>query len=384
MPSRVIPLKRRKKKVLIVNCFFDEMRFKVGRNTQVPQAMDPVYLAGAYSAETCDVRLYSKMYSGPMEDEKLLAWPDLVVLTGLNTAFDRMLHITAYARTQKDIVIVVAGVPAIRNLSHLSSRYFDYVCLGDIEELQEVVTSALGLDYAAGEMPPRYELAYWMNQYGYVESSRNCNFMCSFCTLTGEGHGYQKYSLDFVRRRIVALGKHKDPIVGTPVFYDCLDQGMILALSKLHDLESTPTCDKPLDPIREVVKFIYDIQTLRDYRRDIIQHSWQFYRRYGSELSPSQMAVALNNAIKNSYQITPNKTMLPKSFRSHKCKRTHLSTTEIFDQVYQPLFRIDSRYARYFQPTYLTDASGALASNLEADTMIASHSLKTGTISNWR
>ena len=40
----------------------------------------------------------------------------------------------------------------------------------------------------------------------YVESSRNCNFRCSFCTLTGQGRGYMKQSLDYLRRQIVAHG----------------------------------------------------------------------------------------------------------------------------------------------------------------------------------
>ena len=46
MKSKIIKFPETKKRILIVNCFFDEMRFKVGRNTQIPQAMGPVYLAG--------------------------------------------------------------------------------------------------------------------------------------------------------------------------------------------------------------------------------------------------------------------------------------------------------------------------------------------------
>ena len=507
MASQIIPFRRKKKKALIVNCFFDEMRFKVGRNTQIPQAMGPAYLAGAFRKEMCDVLLFSEMYSGPLEDETVLAWPDMIVLTGLNTAFDRMLHITAYARSKNPGVIVVAGGPAIRNLPNLSARYFDYVCMGDVEELIQVVEDAFGVDYVADEISPRFDLAYWMNHFGYVESSRYCNFKCAFCTLTGEGHQYQKYNLDFIRSQITDLGKNRDPIVfidnnfygndrqffldridlitelrkdgyirrwsaivtndfffrednldivkdagcmslfsgieafdrnwlrtvnklqnikisqvdmvrnclekgivflygsvldvttrfltdlkselafifsthemtlpsylsiivpllGTPVFYDCLEKGLILPGTKLRDLESTTLCVKPLDPINDVAKFIYDIQTLREYRLAIIAHSWRFFRRYRTRLSPFQMAVALNNATKISFQVTPNKKRLPKTLRSRNRKRTHISTTELLDQVYQPAFPIDRRYQDYFKPTYLTDASGAISSALEAD-----------------
>jgi hypothetical protein len=483
------------------------MRIKVGRNTQVPQAMGPVYLAGAFSPHTCDIRLYNELSSGPLEDEKLLAWPDMLVLTGLNTAFDRMLHVTAYARTKNKNVIVVAGGPAVRNLPDLSKKYFDYTCLGDVEELQEVIEAVYDKNHVSYQMTPRYDLAGWMTHYGYVESSRYCNFKCSFCALTGEGHGYKKYDLEFIRNQIISLGKRKEPIVfidnnfygndrkffldrlelikelrkdgyikswsalvtndffyneknltlvkeagclylfsglesfdfewlqsvnklqnvripqiemvrtclehgivflygsmfdvtrrhladlkrelefiignpeiplpsylsiivpilGTPVFYECLEQGLILPLTRIRDLESTTLCVKPLDPIDEVTRFIYDIQTLRGYRRKVMQHSRKFFQRYRPYLSNFQMLVALSNAVKISCQITPNKIAFPNSLRSRNQRRSHLSTTEILDKVYKPAFRVDSCYQSYFKPTFLTDEAGEISKELESD-----------------
>ena len=79
-----------------------------------------------------------------MEDEGLLGWPDMLVLTGLTNGFDRMLHLTAYARSKNPKVIVVAGGPAVRALPLLSKKVFDYACLGDIEELCEVIADAFG------------------------------------------------------------------------------------------------------------------------------------------------------------------------------------------------------------------------------------------------
>ena len=507
MQPKLIPFATLRKRVLIVNCFFDEMRFKIGRNTQVPQAMGPVYLAGAFSSRTCEVRLYNEMFSGPLEDEELLAWPDMLVMTGLNTAFDRMLHLTAYARTKSRKVIIVAGGPAIRNLPQFSSAFFDYACLGDIEELQEVIEEAFGKDHVSLRMAPRYDLAYWMTHYGYVESSRYCNFKCAFCTLTGEGGSYQKYDLAYIRNQIVRVGKDKEPVVfidnnfygndrrffldrlalirelrrdgyirswaalvtndffydennltlvkeagcmalfsglesfdqdwlthvkknqntripqvemirncleqgilflygtlfdvtrrhlddlrnelafivdhpditlpsylsiivpilGTPVFYDCLNEGLILLLTKLRDLESTTLCVKPLDAIDAVTDFINDIKTLRGYRRRIIRHCWKFHRRYRAVFSRLQMLVAMSNAIKIRFQVSPNKTAFPNSLRSCNRRRTYLSTTEIVDDVYQPAFRVDGRFERYFRPTLLTDVNGDIAEELQPD-----------------
>lgn len=507
MTSKIVKFQKTRKRILIANCFFDEMRFTAGRNTQVPQALGPVYLAGAFARNTCDVRLYNEMSSGPLEDEKLLAWPEMLVLTGLNTAFDRMLHVTAYARTKNKEVVVVAGGPAIRNLPTLSRKYFDYVCLGDVEELQQVIGAAFGKDRVSERMTPRYDLAYWMTDYGYVESSRYCNFKCSFCTLTGEGHGYKKSDLDVTRDQIVNLGKEKEPavfidnnfygndrqffwdrlelikelrkdgyikswsalvtndffynpdnlalvkeagcmalfsgvesfdlewlqsvnklqntripqidmirqclqqgivflygtmlevsrrhlvdlkrelefmvdtpeitlpsylsiivpILGTPLFHECLEAGLILPSTKLRDLESTTLCVRPLDAIERVAGFIYDIQTLRGYRLKALRHSAGFFKRYRRHLSRFQMVVALSNALKLSCQLTPNKTAFPNSLRSRNRRRTHLSTTEILDKVYQPAFRVASCYRNHFKPTYLTDQTGQISREVAPD-----------------
>ena len=204
-PSASSPLKR----VLIVNCYFDDSRQPIRRTTKIPQAVGPIYLAGAFSRELCDVRCYTELASGPLEDESLLSWPDVVVLTGLTNSFDRMLHLTAYARTKNPKVIVVAGGPAVRSLPLLSRKVFDYSCLGDIEELCEVIKESLGPEYVAETMLPRYDLAYWLGRIGYVETTRYCNFRCSFCSLTAEGHGYQTYELDHIRQQILASGKRR-------------------------------------------------------------------------------------------------------------------------------------------------------------------------------
>jgi radical SAM superfamily enzyme YgiQ (UPF0313 family) len=171
--------------------------------------MGAAYLAGAFSSDCCDVRLHCEMYSGPLDDPSLLAWPDMLVMTGLTTAFDRMLHLAAYARTSNEKVIVVAGGPAIRAFPSYSKLFFDYPCCGDVEELRAVAAAAFGEEFVGEEMFPRFDLAYWIGGIGELESSRNCNFRCSFCTLTGEGRSYQKYDLDVIRRHILAVGKRK-------------------------------------------------------------------------------------------------------------------------------------------------------------------------------
>jgi hypothetical protein len=196
-----------RKRILIVNAFFDEYRRTGGSPFRVPRAMGPVYLAGAFSPESCEVRLYSEQYRGALRDCRLLAWPDMLVLTGVTSSFDRMLQLTAYARALNPRLIVVAGGPPVRALPRRAARFFDYACSGDIEQLLDVVRDAFGPAYVAERMFPRYDLADPARLLGYVESSRHCNFRCRFCSLTGEGNRYLKYDLAFVRCQIRAVGK---------------------------------------------------------------------------------------------------------------------------------------------------------------------------------
>lgn len=197
------------KRVLIVNAYLDDARRPTRRPTTVLKAMGPPFLAGAFERSRCDVRLWDEQSSGPLEDPALLGWPDMLVLTGLTAGFDRMLHLSAYARTRNPGVFVVAGGPAIRALPEYSRQFFDRCCDGDIEQLRDVIGDVFGAGFAADEMTPRFDLAYWIRSFGHVESTRYCNFACSFCSLTGERRRYQRYDLDSLRRQIEAGGRRR-------------------------------------------------------------------------------------------------------------------------------------------------------------------------------
>lgn len=208
-----------RRRVLVVNCYLDYSRQPIRRPNKFPQAVGPIYLAGACARELCEVRCYDEVSSGPLTDPSLLGWPDMLVLTGLTHCFDRMLHLTAYARTKNPKVIVVGGGPAVRSLPLLAEKFFDYSCLGDIEELRDVLTAVWGAAYAAEQMRPRFDLAYWIKLISHVETTRYCNFHCSFCSLTGEGRAYQTYDLDNIRGQIMGAGKRRKLLFVDNNFY---------------------------------------------------------------------------------------------------------------------------------------------------------------------
>ncbi|HSO24836.1 MAG TPA: cobalamin-dependent protein, partial [Chondromyces sp.] len=139
------------RRALIVNCYADETRRPVARRHKVPNTLGPVFLAGGLSPERWEIRLHNEVSDGPLEDEALLGWPDLLVLTGLISSVDRMRQVAAYARTKNPRVVVAGGGHVVRALPSYCASFLDYVCLGDVEELGEVVRDAFGPQYAAEE-----------------------------------------------------------------------------------------------------------------------------------------------------------------------------------------------------------------------------------------
>ena len=47
-------------RVLLVNAYFDDLRREGGRPFSAPQSIGPTYLAGAFHAVHCEVRLYNR------------------------------------------------------------------------------------------------------------------------------------------------------------------------------------------------------------------------------------------------------------------------------------------------------------------------------------
>ncbi len=220
----------RRKKILIVNCFFPDERLPIKRSNQVPNAVAPVLLAGYFNEALCEVKLYNEVSSGFIEifEPELLAWPDMLVLSSLTAAFDRLLHVTAYAKTANPSVVVAAGGHGVRALPEYSKQFFDYTCIGDVDQIRDVICDSIGPAYSADEFNPRYDLAYWIKRLGYAESSRNCNFQCGFCSLTSAGRRYEVPPLSYLDAQMENMGKR-------PIFFFQDNQIMGSSQKNFHE-----------------------------------------------------------------------------------------------------------------------------------------------------
>lgn len=194
-------------KVLIVNAYVDPWRSATPTRLFVPRAMAPYYLAGQFCRERTEVRVHDEAYHGALLDPRLFEWPDLVVLSGLTAAFDRTRQLSAYFRHARPGVAIAIGGPIARALPGLCASVFDHVCQGDIESLDDLIDDVLGPGCRADIPEPRFDLLGWSYGLGFLETTRNCNFSCAFCSLTGENRAYQSYDSDQISRQLRAIGR---------------------------------------------------------------------------------------------------------------------------------------------------------------------------------
>jgi radical SAM superfamily enzyme YgiQ (UPF0313 family) len=166
--------------------------------------MGPPFLAGWLAPDRWTVRLHDESTAGPLRSPDEVGSQDLVVLTGMTSGLDRMLHLAAFAKTANPACVTVAGGPAVRCAPLFASERFDYACQGDVEEVAEAVADAFGREAAAREWTPRFELAPWTRGVTYLESSRSCNFRCSFCVIAADRRPYQRYPKSDLFRQLDA------------------------------------------------------------------------------------------------------------------------------------------------------------------------------------
>lgn len=202
----------RRRRVLIINCYMPETRVPMQLPREMPQPLAPIHLAGYFAPAQWDIRIYNEVSHGWLEvfSPELLDWPDVVVFCGLTASFDRFRQLSAYIRTRNPSVVTIAGGLAIRSLPRYATQWFNYACRGDVDEIAALISGAFGADAVAEHPVPRYDLANWLGPWiGYAESSRNCNFRCSFCSLTADSRSWRGHDPEFFVRQLEAMGPRR-------------------------------------------------------------------------------------------------------------------------------------------------------------------------------
>ncbi len=194
-----------KRRVLIINAYFDPWRMATATRWFIPRSAAPSHLAGFFNRDLVDVRVWDEVFHGTLLEDRLFSWPDLVIFTGLTAMFDRAHQLSAYFRNANPSVITVIGGPIARALPAFCTEVFDYACQGDVEEIAAVIEDIFGPSHVSQDGTPRFDLATPSMGVGFLETTKNCNFACSFCSLTGEGRPYLAHSEESIARQFDAM-----------------------------------------------------------------------------------------------------------------------------------------------------------------------------------
>ena len=208
-----------KKTALIVNAYFGERRRPIREKVTALRTIAPQHLAGRLAPDRWRIRLHDEQTQGPLADTDAVGDPDLLIVTGLTSAFDRMQHVCALVKTRNPGAVVVAGGPAVRAAPRLAAARFDYALHGDLEATDEAVAEAFGADAVAREPAARFDLAPWTRRAAYAESSRNCNFRCGFCSMTSEDRPFVRYVPGTIRAQLAAQPRRDQLILVDNNFY---------------------------------------------------------------------------------------------------------------------------------------------------------------------
>lgn len=189
------------------------------RRTFLCRAMAPCFLAGHFIPDMCDIRVWDEAFHGALLKPRLFEWLDVLVLSGLTVASDRARQLAAYVRAANPSAVVIIGGPIARALPGLAADGFDYVCMGDTEEICKIAETIPGKDAVLPDGAPRFDLTAPRMGLCFVETTRNCNFACAFCSLTGEGRPYVAYSDTAIEAQRDAMGRTTGVVLLDNNFY---------------------------------------------------------------------------------------------------------------------------------------------------------------------
>ena len=78
--------------------------------------------------------------------------------------------------------------------------------------------------------------------------------------------------------------------------------------------------------------------------------------------------------------MAPTAVLGPGAIFRKKLKRTHLSTTDVLDDIYKPCRPVADKYRHYFQPTNLVNTHGELNEDIAEDAMATRHRRMSETV----
>jgi hypothetical protein len=154
------------------------------------------------------------------------------------------------------------------------------------------------------------------------------------------------------------------PILGTPYFYESLEERRLLPNVKLRDMDGATIVERSLDPVDKLVQFLGNgTHLFNGYNLRVIKHATRFALTYKKHLTQTQLLLASSGSlIQCAHRLSLSLRLLARPNEGRR--RSYISSTEPLDRLYTPAFRVESRFERHFRPTMVTDHDGQLHDDL--------------------
>src|SRR6185295_18304 len=86
------------------------------------------------------------------------------------------------------------------------------------------------------------------------------------------------------------------PLLGTPLFFEYLNERAILPRTRVRDLDGTTLSLRPLDDVETFVKFWSRLLRWEDCRRKLVARTVRFLKRYRHSLDWLACGVTVGNS----------------------------------------------------------------------------------------
>lgn len=157
------------------------------------------------------------------------------------------------------------------------------------------------------------------------------------------------------------------PILGTPYFDEAARTGRLMPNLRLSDLDGQKLVEWPKEPLERVLPFVADLLRFRGRKsaliRHAVRHAWS--RRSSFDLSQSVLSLLMPLARFGGTVRIGNLRQIRQTLREPKL--TYCAMSDPLGANYRPTNRLASRFARDFEPLYVTDGDGHLTREIAAE-----------------
>jgi radical SAM superfamily enzyme YgiQ (UPF0313 family) len=156
------------------------------------------------------------------------------------------------------------------------------------------------------------------------------------------------------------------PILGTPYFDDAARAGRLMPNLRLSDLDGQKLVEWPKEPLDRVVPYVADLLRFRGRKwrliRHAIRHAWS--RRASFDTTQSMISL-LGPMVRFGGTVRIGSLRQMRQTWAEPA-RTYCAMTDPLSVSYRPSHRLAAKFARDFEPLYVTDGDGCLTDAVQA------------------